>query len=39
MISDQLGHALDVGLNAYTRVALERQVEAVNRLDSRLRVN
>jgi integrase len=39
VISDQLGHTLDVGLNVYTRVALERQIEAVNRLDSALRVN
>jgi integrase len=36
VISDQLGHTLDVGLNVYTRVALERQLEAVNKLDSRL---
>jgi integrase len=39
VISDQLGHTLDVGLNGYTRVALERQLEAVNKLDSRLQVN
>jgi integrase len=39
VISDQLGHTLDVGLNVYTRVALERQIEAVNKLDSRLQVN
>jgi integrase len=39
VISDQLGHTLDVGLNIYTHVASERQVEAVNRLDSRLQVN
>jgi hypothetical protein len=39
VISDQLGQTLDVGLNVYTRVALERQIEAVNKLDSRLQVN
>ena len=39
VISDQLGHTLDVGMNVYTRVALERQVEAVNQLDSKLQVN
>lgn len=39
VISDQLGHTLDVGMNVYTRVALERQLEAVNRLDSKLQAS
>jgi integrase len=39
VVSDQLGHTLDVNQNVYTRVAFDRQEEAVNRLDSALRVN
>jgi integrase len=39
VISDQLGHTLDVGLNVYTYVGFERKLEAVNKLDSRLQVN
>jgi integrase len=39
VISDQLGHTLDVNLNVYTQVGFDRQLEAVNRLDSALRVN
>ena len=37
--SDQLRHTLDVNQNVYTRVAFERQADAVNRLDQALRVN
>jgi integrase len=37
--SDQLGHTLDVNQNVYTRVAFDRQEDAVNRLDQALRVN
>jgi hypothetical protein len=36
VISDQLGHTLDVNQNVYTHVAFERQAEAVNRLESAL---
>lgn len=39
VVADQLGHTLDVNQNVYTRVPFERQAEAVNRLDSALRVN
>ena len=39
VVADQLGHTLDVNQNVYTRVAFGRQTEAVNRLDSALRVN
>jgi integrase len=39
VVADQLGHTLDVNQNVYTRVAFDRQVEAVNRLNSALRVN
>ncbi len=39
VVADQLGHTLDVNQNVYTRVAFERQTEAVNRLDSLFRVN
>jgi hypothetical protein len=39
VVADQLGHTLDVNQNVYTRVAFDRQAEAVNRLDSALRVN
>jgi len=38
VVTDQLGHTLDVSQNVYTRVAFDRQKEAVNRLDSALRV-
>jgi integrase len=39
VVADQLGHTLDVNQNVYTRVGFDRQAEAVNRLDSALRVN
>jgi integrase len=39
VVADQLGHTLDVNQNVYTRVAVDRQTEAVNRLDSAVRVN
>lgn len=39
VVADQLGHTLDVNQNVYTRVAFERQAEAVNKLDSLFRVN
>jgi len=39
VVADQLGHTLDVNQNVYTRVAFDRQAEAVNRLDSALLVN
>jgi integrase len=39
VVADQLGHTLDVNQNVYTRVGFGRQEEAVNRLDSALRVN
>jgi len=39
VVADQLGHTLDVNQNVYTRVAFDRQKEAVNRLDSALRVS
>jgi len=32
VVADQLGHTLDVNQNVYTRVAFDRQAEAVNRL-------
>lgn len=38
VVADQLGHTLDVNQNVYTRVGFDRQAEAVNRLDSALRV-
>jgi len=38
-VADQLGHGLDVNQNVYTRVSFDRQVEAVNKLDSLFRVN
>ncbi len=36
--ADQLGHTLDVNQNVYTQVSLDRRVEAVNRLESALKV-
>lgn len=39
VVADQLGHTLDVNLNVYTRVGFDRQMEAVNRLDSAFQVN
>lgn len=39
VVADQLGHTLDVNQNVYTRVAFDRQEEAVNKLDSLFRVN
>jgi integrase len=39
VVADQLGHTLDVNLNVYTRVAPERQAEAVNKIDSLFPVN
>jgi integrase len=39
VVADQLGHTLNVNQNVYTRVAFDRQAEAVNRLDSLFRVN
>jgi hypothetical protein len=39
VVADQLGHRLDTNQSVYTRVAFDRQVEAVNKLDSLFRVN
>ena len=39
VVADQLGHTLDVNQNVYTRVKFDRQEDAINRLDSALRVN
>ena len=39
VVADQLGHTRDANHNVYTRVAFERQAEAVNQLDSVYRVN
>jgi integrase len=39
VVADQLGHTLDVNQNVYTRVGFSRQEDAVNRLESALRVN
>jgi hypothetical protein len=39
VVADQLGHTLDVNQNVYTRVAFDREQEAVNKLDSLFRVN
>jgi integrase len=39
VVADQLGHTLDVNQNVYTRVAFNRQEEAINRLDLALQVN
>jgi hypothetical protein len=38
VVADQLGHTLDVNQNVYTRVSFDRQTEAVNLLDSMVRV-
>ena len=37
--AEQMGHTVDVNENVYTRTSLERRREAVNRLESALRVN
>jgi integrase len=37
IVADQLGHTLDVNQNVYTRVAIERQRDAVSKLDASLR--
>ena len=37
--ADQMGHTVDVNENVYTRSSLESRREAVNRLESALRVN
>jgi integrase len=37
--ADQMGHTVDVNESVYTRTSLARRREAVNRLESRLRVN
>jgi integrase len=39
VVADQLGRTLDVNQNVYTCVAVDRQAEAVNKLDSLFRVN
>jgi integrase len=39
VVADQRGHTLDVNQNVYTRVAFDRQAEAVNKLDSLFRMN
>lgn len=39
VVADQLGHTLDVNQNVYTRVGFDQQEQAVNRLDSALRVS
>jgi hypothetical protein len=39
VVADQLGHTVDVSLNVYMRVGLDRQADAVNRLDSAFQVN
>jgi integrase len=39
VVADQLGHTLDVNQNVYTRVSFDRQTEAVNLLDSMVRVH
>ena len=39
VVADQPGHTLDVNLNVYTRVAFDRQAEALNKLDSLFRAN
>jgi hypothetical protein len=39
VVADQLGHTLDVNQNVYTRVAFDREQEAVNKLRSLFRVN
>jgi len=37
--AEQMGHTVDVNENVYTRTSLERRREAVNKLESALRVN
>ncbi len=37
--AEQMGHTVDVNENVYTRTSLERRREAVNRLETALRVN
>ena len=37
--AEQMGHTVDVNENVYTKTSLERRREAVNRLESALRVN
>ena len=36
LVADQLGHTLDVNQNVYTRVAVDRRKEAIEKLESRL---
>lgn len=38
VVADQLGHSLDVSLNVYTQTGLGQRKEAVNALESALRV-
>ena len=38
VVADQLGHSVDVDLNAYTQTSLMRRKEAVEALESALRV-
>jgi integrase len=37
--AEQMGHTVDVNQNVYTRVSLERRREAVNKLESAIRIN
>ena len=36
--AEQMGHTVDVNENVYTRTSLERRREAVNKLESALKV-
>jgi integrase len=36
IVADQLGHTLDVNLNVYTQTSLERRIEAVETLETKL---
>jgi integrase len=38
VVADQLGHGVDVDLNVYTQTGLEQRKEAVNALESALRI-
>jgi hypothetical protein len=38
VVADQLGHSVDVNLNVYSKTALGRRKEAVENLESALRV-
>jgi len=39
LVADQLGHTLDVSLNVYAKLGLERRTEALELFESRLRSN